>query len=468
MDLVNKAYRSLSTRRVDLVGDYAGRELFLIDGDSLLLRCFCDRNLDFDYGLQLLHAVYNVELFLHNLLQRNCCFNIVFFESNKSLCAPAAASPANKYKYYLARAVIIQHLKAHLMKSNESPNVLSFSSWTSPEFTKYVTEHTPYFFMVHDGAQNSHDNHTGQLMTGATDIQQHAFRQFILYLIQEGYNVALVNGLEWHDTKVLAFVLESKGIMRAKSMPFLEAHEAVQELKDDTFISDMGKLQNYSLTLAQTIGVVVIQRILGHDNLNIPKEQLVEFCRIFLQHQALIQYLPLQDRRIEILEDSDVLSDFMQLVAENATTIVQSLNLDAVHEMHAVWDIADFIDGRLLLALFHQHMSDLEPAQSLFRRMLRALGDLLPDHGLHDTISSFENLHIADTDEQHTNLDTNVVTSSVLPFSNPIFDTHLQSVHLEIDAHGTDDITPASRKVFREISHWHNAKIFWNLRRSPR
>ena len=41
-------YGRLSVRRVDLVGDYAGQELFLVEGDSLLLRCFSDADLDFD------------------------------------------------------------------------------------------------------------------------------------------------------------------------------------------------------------------------------------------------------------------------------------------------------------------------------------------------------------------------------------------------------------------------------------
>ena len=41
-------YGRLSVRRVDLVGDYAGQELFLVEGDSLLLRCFSNANLDFD------------------------------------------------------------------------------------------------------------------------------------------------------------------------------------------------------------------------------------------------------------------------------------------------------------------------------------------------------------------------------------------------------------------------------------
>jgi hypothetical protein len=32
---------------IDLVGDYAGKELFLIEGDSLLRECFEDSRIDF-------------------------------------------------------------------------------------------------------------------------------------------------------------------------------------------------------------------------------------------------------------------------------------------------------------------------------------------------------------------------------------------------------------------------------------
>ncbi|KAL9633232.1 MAG: hypothetical protein Q9164_004823 [Protoblastenia rupestris] len=54
-------YGKLSTRRVDLIGDYAGNELFLVEGDSLLLRCLNDPELDFDG--QLVHAASHLSLF---------------------------------------------------------------------------------------------------------------------------------------------------------------------------------------------------------------------------------------------------------------------------------------------------------------------------------------------------------------------------------------------------------------------
>jgi hypothetical protein len=40
-------YKSIFSRRVDLVGDYAGSETFLIEFDSLLLQCFSNSKLNF-------------------------------------------------------------------------------------------------------------------------------------------------------------------------------------------------------------------------------------------------------------------------------------------------------------------------------------------------------------------------------------------------------------------------------------
>lgn len=41
-------YDSTRPMFIDLVGDYAGKELFLVEGDSLLRECFEDDRIDFD------------------------------------------------------------------------------------------------------------------------------------------------------------------------------------------------------------------------------------------------------------------------------------------------------------------------------------------------------------------------------------------------------------------------------------
>jgi hypothetical protein len=41
-------YDSSRPMFIDLVGDYAGKELFMVEGDSLLRHCFEDERIDFD------------------------------------------------------------------------------------------------------------------------------------------------------------------------------------------------------------------------------------------------------------------------------------------------------------------------------------------------------------------------------------------------------------------------------------
>lgn len=41
-------YGGLDSRVLDLVSDYAGRELFCLEGDSLVLECLDDSRLDFE------------------------------------------------------------------------------------------------------------------------------------------------------------------------------------------------------------------------------------------------------------------------------------------------------------------------------------------------------------------------------------------------------------------------------------
>lgn len=84
-EVLSTWYSTLRPRHVDLVGDYAGAEFFLVEGDSLLRWAFSGDQIDFDGGFQLLHAVYVVEEFLSMLRGRRCNFAVVFFDGLFSL-----------------------------------------------------------------------------------------------------------------------------------------------------------------------------------------------------------------------------------------------------------------------------------------------------------------------------------------------------------------------------------------------
>lgn len=215
-------YSKLYSRRVDIVGDYAGNELFLIEGDSVLLDCFSDYQLDFDPGFQLLHASYAVESFLQGLVARRCNFHIAFFDEHYQLCVPLGVTNDNRAKYLLARAAIIRHLRVNLKSIYSSIEVHVFPSLRSASFAKYIEATDLYFIMTHDGASSSVlrkrnilSRHLDAIEDEDREVKQNAlmmktmFRHLIHWFLSQGYNAALVNGLEWRDTKVMTTVLES-------------------------------------------------------------------------------------------------------------------------------------------------------------------------------------------------------------------------------------------------------------------
>ncbi|KIW83228.1 hypothetical protein Z517_02473 [Fonsecaea pedrosoi CBS 271.37] len=237
-------YDGLYSRTVDLVGDYAGDELFIIEGDSLLLHSFSDDKLDFSPGLQLLHATYIVENFLRALLQRKCKFNLVFFNKHAHLCIPRNTPAHLRSRYLLAREANIQHFKCNISLTTSSLEVKVFDSYSSQDFDKYLASTGAYFFMCHDGSfpsldvqdkseddgdntQNQalselqpnidtariskEDKVTAQPMSQETRFdyaRKVALRRMIHWFIGHSYNIALVTTVEFRDTKVMAMIVE--------------------------------------------------------------------------------------------------------------------------------------------------------------------------------------------------------------------------------------------------------------------
>ena len=226
-------YANLKSRTVDLVGDYAGDELFLIEGDSLLYHVFSNDRLDFDPGMQMLHATYLVEHFLRALHQRGCKFHVVFFQNNASLCVPPFSLPYLRSKYLLAREAIIQHLQNNLKVAASSIAVNIFGSYETPAFKEYLQESGTYFFMCHDGSSSEVETTTDSDSEsdstiefenlGADDeddtdseeayrwipMNTHIwdFRIMINWFIRQRYNIALIDGLECRDTKVSSLLI---------------------------------------------------------------------------------------------------------------------------------------------------------------------------------------------------------------------------------------------------------------------
>ncbi|KAJ5927797.1 hypothetical protein N7466_006753 [Penicillium verhagenii] len=273
-------YDQQSSRVVDLVGDFVGRELFIIDGDSLLLECFANQKLDFHPGFQLLHATYLVEKYLQKLQQRKCVFEIVFFAQNAHLCVPSGVDEDVQNRYLLAREVIIQHLDSISLQSGNSLTVRKFENFRSPQFEEHLTVSGAYLFMCHDGAfgdsdkkgskneeasedgqdledekesevkdnwcsdseinsddddndddddDDDDDDEDDETFDDAGSDQSEAdapaskptsrvlLRQMIYWFVSHGCNISLINSLEFRDTKVMSMVVEGTSILTDQS-----------------------------------------------------------------------------------------------------------------------------------------------------------------------------------------------------------------------------------------------------------
>lgn len=219
-------YNGLYSRTLDLVGDYAGDELFILEGDSLLLHCFSDDQIDFTNGFQLLHATYLVEKFLAQLHQRKCNFHIAFFKKHAYGCIPPDVSRKLWPKYRLAREAILHHLLQNLPITLSSMRIGYFETYECEEFERYLVSVDPYFLMCHDGASSG--AHAGRRPgltlenlelsssdddSNPSDVEEPGseiatretgvmFRSMIHHFICRGYNISLINSLECRDTKV--------------------------------------------------------------------------------------------------------------------------------------------------------------------------------------------------------------------------------------------------------------------------
>jgi hypothetical protein len=456
---VLSAYRKLQSRRVDLVGDYAGNELFIIDGDSLLLRCFSDTRLDFDPGFQLLHAVYNVEQVLQHLARRKCNFHLVFFRSSKTVCVPSTATKASAAKFLLARAAIVRHLQANLPASHPDIKIEEFPSYASPEFAQYLTHHAPYFVMAHDGAEAT--QRKGKHVPVGTDVSvdvqlnanRAALREMILFFIDQGYNVALLNGLEFRDTKAMAIVLER----RRRDLQIPTSQTSLLPLQSDTGDDenrgalDKARTSTPHLTQRQLLAVITISRFIGG------KSEQMPMARSFLEHECILSHLPLSARRLSLQESTAEVDNFLRDVSNLAEMTLYSESWqEALGDHVRACDIADFVDGRLFLQIHHRSPQLTDAMRKTFTELAEAVKQL---SGLDITENEqpptapppAKGAPVSPAPEGNGSL-------AVMPFSNPVFDPHLATIRLEVDENIARHMSSSQHKVFREVTHWHNAK----------
>jgi superfamily II RNA helicase len=444
-----QSYHRLSSRRVDLVGDFAGQELFAIEGDSLLLQCFENTLLDYEDGFQMLHAVYLVEEYLAQLQRRNCRFHVAFFEAHRHLCIPQSVKTINRSKYLLTRAALIRHLQSNLV--SESIQVHCFSDLGDQAFDDYLRNSAVYFMMCHDGSRS----HTSTNHDGADPRTQ--LRSVILHFILSGYNVALINGSEFVDTKIMAMVLETKNLSHTLDIELDEALKQSPDVSNSISSEEIKEVESKTsyLTERERLTVLALSRLIKSSS---TAPQIPQFTHDLLVHTALLHALPLSARSLQHTSSLDDLAEHLSDFCNQATEIVRSSAWNEHHDdvEDNECDVADLFDGRLFNVVskgldLSKMPESMQGKLNELNKSLKAVCHVSSE----DTQFDAKKLDISSLDTPSTETTGNM---SVLPFSNPVFDQHLKSIRLGIDDNASEESSRPSARIFQEVSHWHNAK----------
>ncbi|XP_060027598.1 probable ATP-dependent RNA helicase DDX60 [Erinaceus europaeus] len=182
-ELSSLIWKTLSkSTMISLLKDFVESEFFLIDGDSLFITCVL--NVNYKQG-QTLHFFYIVEQFLHNFIQKEAKFVIVFFKDAENLYF-------NCSELLTLRTMLIQHLEHNTDVTIHT----EFSNCLSPEWEIFLTEYYPYFLIVSE--------------VGITSRQIQFLNVLILHALKNKINIVQSLGMESDLIRIYGYYASSK------------------------------------------------------------------------------------------------------------------------------------------------------------------------------------------------------------------------------------------------------------------
>ncbi|KAI1433428.1 hypothetical protein GGR50DRAFT_668519 [Xylaria sp. CBS 124048] len=437
-------YEAIHPRVIDIVGDFGGKELFLIDGDSLLLHCLTESGVDFKVGFQLLHAIFAVESFLSNFRLRGCNFHVVFFDNQSGLCAPPGIPEDIRYKYQLTRTILFHHLRRH-GGENGTELVFSYPSIDSDGFREYLAQQPATFMLCHDGHITSH---------------RAPFQYMIHQFLQLRHSVALIYGTEFKSSRVLMPMITGVARIRSTLAPFENPWPAAGPRESDESLQ-VDRTVYQGRSYRELITVVALHKVLQSPAAN---EEYKLLAIAMILHGTIISRTRLAERplTLEGLGDDGIAGEhigiFLRDFCEELTSLIESDIGDSLAtEMD--WDIFDVVDGRLFLSLHARLLKGgpvpatlLDDSRSLIECLEKWSGvSLLDCEG--STISTTSE-EVRPPPRPMAQVD-DLSKPTILTFNHELLDEFLAPVQLQttqIRENANED------QVFRELTHWHNTK----------
>ncbi|KAF8958161.1 hypothetical protein BDZ97DRAFT_66327 [Flammula alnicola] len=454
LDLIDNTWfvkASRSSRWMDLLGDYAGSEPFVIDGEALFQIILDDPLLAIgrkDCSFQILHAYHILESILTDYQRRSANFSIVFWNDTRHLSIQTGEPSFVVASRALARSMLFRQL------CRLPFDVHVFEGLDDPLWVQYVLMNKPMFVMTNDGG-------LGDSGTSSTKIAIiFSQRAFFLSILSGGMSVALLKGAEYRDSKILSFVYEpnisTSRLLKALGTSILSARTALHALlSQDQDIDYRLRAAGRSSPEGGTLITKVFHEldILSGIGRGIPPEVLY----LFIAHSLLVPTL-------SVLERAQV----PRLLGSKLTSVLQKEFLSPLFfkaaNLLASYDYPFEVDGTIFVTLIAfvllrrgQMSTVIGPA--LFdesQRVWCALGGPSLDF---DSFVGRYRLPLPEasyTSIQHETIEPR----RLLAFSNPVFEEKFSIFQASTEVHESEYSPLHFEKgtAFSDNHHWHNQK----------
>ncbi|KAI9465185.1 P-loop containing nucleoside triphosphate hydrolase protein [Lactarius psammicola] len=447
---------------MDLIGDYAGNERFILDGESLLQHVLGDPLLALarpgDPSFQILHAINSLERLLSEMLKRSAVFDIVFWEDTRHLTLKGDTNFLISSRS-LARALLFTHLAEHA--SEMGLDIYAFSSLADPAWIAYQQRTKPMFVMLNDGGTPAEDDHD---MAARVLIQ----RNFIFCLLTSGIAVTLLHGAEFRDSKIFSFVFEGRfGLETRKSFPpALWSAVRLGTIKlEEKWTHQFPRMPLAPLRISPpdlNDLDLFLKKVLDHlvPHYNERTDLFWELTSLFFLHIMVLQTLPVSERARQLEPIND---DFATVLIQTFLPDLYSVITAFVLKFNRFVDI----DGRIFIAVLR----------------CAASSDDLPTHALEALVgpeisSRLETLWKStdapspdlpkllaycptheDSESSSAASDEEATLFALLPFHNEVFDDELAAVHVTVAGQGQASSSirlEFSQDIpFSDTKHWH-------------
>jgi hypothetical protein len=185
--------KTLRPLKVDIVGDFAGKELFAIHGEVMLAYCIKEAQVDFHTGFQVLHAIHAVETFMNKLTERGCNFHVLWFDDYEHLCVPRHVPHGLAYKYHLTRDILIQHLAdPSILHHEKCARSYRFTGLSSDAYLDYLSSNPVHFIMCSHGKSTETESDPASLSHLSIGYR----------MARKGYIVAFIDDIAFQSSKV--------------------------------------------------------------------------------------------------------------------------------------------------------------------------------------------------------------------------------------------------------------------------